>query len=311
MNSSKKNQVSRLIVYCALFLSFLINIPISLNGSEPIPVGVAEQEMKQTMQALYSFNFSRADSLSTEMLRKFPGHYLSHFTRSQYLWWLIITHPESPELENQYYQTLAQSLSSIQEYMGPNKSYEHTFYFINIYAMQARLFLKRKEYLRTIISLRNCINEIEASLGKESLYPPFFLSSGMYNYMSEYAKKKLPFLALYTLLYPKGNMVLGLEQLKAASTSGQMVWETEATYLLMKIYLELEQNHVLALQLARQLAETYPENLIYQWHYLQALELMQATEEARLLKTEIRNLARNSRGISSAQRAYFISLFRQ
>lgn len=306
-----KNLAIRSFTNRSIFILFLLAGPLSSFASEPFRERMAAEEMKQTMQALYAFDFLRADSLSTEMLRKFPGHYLSHFSRSQYLWWLIITQPENPELENQYYQTLAQSLSAIQEFMGPARTHEQTFYFINIYAMQARLFLKKKEYLRTIISLRNCISEIEASLGRESDYPPFNLSSGMYNYMSEYAKKKFPFLTLYTLLYPKGSMVLGLEQLKAASSSGHLVWKTEAVYLQMKIYLELEQKPALAIPLARQLAETYPGNLIYQWHYLQALEANQATEESILLKTELKKITRNAPGINSQQRAYFLSLFSQ
>lgn len=306
-----KNRAARSITNCFLILLLFFSRPFSSFASDPFPETMAAEEMKLTMQALYAFDFLRADSLSTEMLRKFPGHYLSHFSRSQYLWWLIITQPENPELENQYYQTLAHSLSAIQKNMGPAITHEQTFFFINIYAMQARLFLKKKEYLRTIISLRNCISEIEASLGRESEYPPFYLSSGMYNYMSEYAKKKFPFLTLYTLLYPKGSMVLGLEQLKAASSSGHFVWKTEAVYLQMKIYLELEQKPELAIPLARQLAETYPENLIYQWHYLQALESMQASEESLLLKAELRKIARNATGISSQQRAFFLSLFSQ
>lgn len=305
------NWANRSITNSSIFILLLFAGPFSSFASEPFREKMAAEEMKQTMQALYAFDFLRADSLSTEMLRKFPGHYLSHFSRSQYLWWLIITQPENPELENQYYQTLAQSLSAIQEYMGPARTHEQTFYFINIYAMQARLFLKKKEYLRTIISLRNCISEIEASLGRESDYPPFNLSSGMYNYMSEYAIKKFPFLTLYTLLYPKGNMALGMEQLKAASLSDHLVWKTEATYLLMKIYLELEPKPALAIPLASQLTETYPQNLIYQWHYLQALESIQATEESILLKTELRKITRNAPGINSQQRAYFLSLFSQ
>jgi len=305
------NWANRSITNSSIFILLLLAGPFSSFASEPFREKMAAEEMKQTMQALYAFDFLRADSLSTEMLRKFPGHYLSHFSRSQYLWWLIITQPENPELENQYYQTLAQSLSAIQEYMGPARTHEQTFYFINIYAMQARLFLKKKEYLRTIISLRNCISEIEASLGRESDYPPFNLSSGMYNYMSEYAIKKFPFLTLYTLLYPKGNMALGMEQLKAASLSDHLVWKTEATYLLMKIYLELEPKPALAIPLASQLTETYPQNLIYQWHYLQALESIQATEESILLKTELRKITRNAPGINSQQRAYFLSLFSQ
>jgi tetratricopeptide (TPR) repeat protein len=294
-----------------LFLAFfLLLVPGVTEGQYAGRVS-ADHYLDQTMEALYSFDLEQANALSSEMLVRFPGHYLSHFTRSQYLWWMIITHPFDQRLEEAYNQNLIRSLTAIKPLIAEGRSHSNTFYFINIYAMQARLFLKKKEYLRTILSLKSCIDQIEVALGNEESYPPFFLSSGMYNYMSEYARDKFPFLSLYTLLYPRGDKVLGLKQLEMASQSGHFIWRTEARYLLMKIFLELEQKPGEALPLVRELLEQYPDHLIFRMHYVKILEALGEMTMAASEREALLGKTRQFNGISEVQRAHLLEVFRQ
>lgn len=294
-----------------LFFAFsLLFAPRVSQGQDAGRVS-ADHYLEQTMEALYSFDLEKANALSSEMLVRFPGHYLSHFTRSQFLWWMIITHPLDQRLEEAYNQGLGRSLTAIKPLINEGRSHSHTFYFINIYAMQARLFLKKKEHLRTILSLKSCIDQIEVALGKEESYPPFYLSSGMYNYMSEYARDKFPFLSLYTLLYPRGDMALGLEQLEMAARSGHFIWRTEARYLLMKIFLELEQKPREALPLVRELLEQYPDNLIFRMHYVKILEALGQQTMAASEKEALLGKTRQVNGISEVQREYLLGVFRE
>ncbi|MEE4177991.1 MAG: hypothetical protein V2I46_10810 [Bacteroides sp.] len=308
MNLKKKENPQwnyRGIIFLFFFLFFATG---RAEGERTLQPSV-DLYMEQTMKALYAFNFEQANTLSTEMILRFPNNYLSHFTRSQYLWWMIITHPQNPRLEEAYYQSLKRSLSAIKPLINENHSYAHIFYFINIYAMQARLFLDKKEYLRTIFSLKSCIDQIEASIGKEEVYLPFNLSSGMYNYMLEYARQKYPFLALYTLLYPRGDRELGLEQLHTAARSDHFIWRTEAGYLLMRIYLDLEQQPEKALPLLRALLEEYPSNLIFRQHFVKILERMGEQVKAGEEKAALTRATRMANELSEAQRHHLLSVF--
>lgn len=281
---------------------------LGLMGEDPVRSD-PELLMEKTLQSLYSFDFTRADILSAEMLTRFPGDYLSHFTRAQYLWWMIITQPFDQSLEAGFQQSLSKSLSVIKPLVEKETAPRHTFYFINIYAMQARLFLSKKEYLRTIFSLKNCIDQIEATLGKEETYPPLYLSSGMYNFMLEYARQKYSFLALYTLLYPRGDMEKGLEQLHTAARNDHFIWRTEASYLLMKIYQDLEQQPEKALPLVRALLEEHPSNLIFRLHYVKVLELMGERAKARQERAALLRATRQATGLSETQRRHLLGVF--
>ncbi len=273
---------------------------------EPEPAFIA---LEQTMLALYEFDFFRADSLSDQMLKNYPDHYLSHFTRAQYLWWLIITQNSNSKLQVEFSSSLENSLRAIEAYMQAGQQHIYNFFFINIYAMLARLNLKNREYLRTILSLKNCINQVGISLGNEILFPPYNLTSGMYNYLSEYSAIRYPFLGLYTLLYPKGNMELGLKQLKIAAANENLIWKTEASYLLLKIFLELEKEPARALIYGRYLVEKFPNNLIFQWHNLQISETIESGISSQKLKTKLLENTRMAKGISQSQKTYLLSIF--
>lgn len=299
------------IMAARIFLFLLIIITscrISASGSKTAEE-MAAKTMEQTMVALYQFNFSLADSLSGEMLVKYPDHYLSHFTRAQYLWWLIITNSPNATLETGFNGSVARSLKAIDRFMTPDRPHIHTFFYINIYAMQARLYLKNKEYLRTILSLKNCIDQIELSLGNEADFMPYNLSSGMYNYMSEYSTRRFPFLGLYTLLYPKGNMKLGLDQLSTAAESENQIWRTEAAYLLMRIYFEIENDSESALFYGERLTREFPDNLIFQWYYLQIAETIDTGVPVEKLRTSLIENTRKATGINQYQKAYLLSIF--
>ena len=281
----------------------------TLAGRENIiPASTLDQGVELSMKALYDFDFFEADRITAGLVAHFPGHYLSHFTRAQYLWWMIITHPSDVLLEKAYHESLGQALSIIKPLLVEEPVHHHTFYFINIYAMKARLLLNKREYLRTIFSLKQCVDQIEAALGKELVYPPFFLSSGMYNYMSEQAREKLPFLTLYTLLYPKGDKMLGLSQLHTAAQSDYFIWRTEATYLLMRIYHEMEKQPYNAQVMACNLRENYPGNLIFRMEYVKILETLGDREMLRTEKEQLVRATRTARGISERQRAYLLDV---
>ncbi|MDX9941204.1 MAG: hypothetical protein RBS53_03195 [Bacteroidales bacterium] len=300
-----------------LSFGFLVILALSGNPSLASQEGAGENParaadellLEETMQALYSFDFAKADARSAEMLIRFPDHYLAHFTRVQYLWWMIITQPHDKRLEEEFYQRLERSLSALKPLAGKEAAPRQNFYFINLYAMQARLFLTKKEYLRTIFSLKNCIDQIEATLGKEQAYLPFFLSSGMYNYMLEYARQKYSFLALYTLLYPPGDMKLGLEQLHIAARSDHFIWRTEARYLLMKIYQDLEQQPEKALPLVRALLEEHPSNLIFRWHYVKILEMMGKKEKAGEERLVLLRATYQATGLNESQHHHLRQVF--
>ncbi len=282
--------------------------------------GVAKDDSQQlkpgeyfnkTLMSLYRFDFQKADSLYALMETLYPEHYLSAYSRTHYYWWMLITHEGSEPWEKKYAGSVARSLAAINPVIAGSFTYDDVFYFINIYAMQARLSLKNGKLIRTMQSLRNCIYHLELSFGRENIHPGFYLTSGLYNYMTAHAVSKYPFLRLYALFYPEGNQALGLDQLKTAARSENEVVKTEARYMLMRLFLEIEEQPEKALYYAVWLTEEYPLNLIYRYYHLQILEKSGEEELLGFFREELGTKARSNPKISKAQRNYFLGLKNQ
>jgi hypothetical protein len=116
---------------------------------------------------LQRFNFARADSMISVLEESDQDHFLTHFTRANYLWWQIITHPKDEFLEKRYNTSLDNTINSIEGTLAGEKSPQILFWLINTYAFKARLDLMNSEYIKAIRHLRKCIGFIEESMGKE------------------------------------------------------------------------------------------------------------------------------------------------
>jgi len=264
---------------------------------------------EKAMTALYDFRFHHADSLIQNMEENFPDHYLPHLTRANYYWWKIVS--ENPGSEHrQLYLTSLANAEKIVKQLVKNKQYDYAdvFHFINLYALRARLDLINGEYIKALRHMKNCVDYIGLSLGREKIHENFHLTSGLYNYMTEFGSTRYPLLRLYALMYPRGNIKLGISQLETAAKSPDLVLQTEARYFLMKIFLELEQDHQKALEYAGWLTAKYPGNLIYLYHYHELLSLNHQDEKANAIRELYFERIQNNIHLSPSQRMYLKDL---
>ncbi|TVQ88272.1 MAG: hypothetical protein EA393_09325 [Bacteroidetes bacterium] len=291
--------------YFLLFVGF-----ISLtSGNCPLQANPVKSDAQKAMITLYNFQFQVSDSIIRRMEKNFPEHYMSHLMRAQYYWWQIISNDLDLLQQKNYQASLVKAESLAKELVKTkNYNYNDVFQFINLYALKARIELMNSEYLRALRHMRNCTDYLELSLGRENIHPDFYLTSGLYNYMADYGSRRYPFLMVYALFYPRGDMQKGLEQLKAATHSNNIVIKTEAHYFLMKIFLELEQDFSQALQHAAWLVGEYPENLIYLFHYHEILLLLEKNELAVEIRKDFLELLNNNKQLSFSQRKYFQAL---
>ncbi|MFN2394939.1 MAG: hypothetical protein ABR597_04540 [Bacteroidales bacterium] len=292
-------------LWLAILIVFMGGITFQLRAEESL-----DSDAKTALIAIYDFRFHDADSLLNHMEINYKESYLPHLVRASFYWWLIISE-DAGSLKNkeQYIATISKAEEKI-GYMVKNSSYNYkdVFHFINLYALKARLDLLNGDYLRALRHMKYCVDYISISLGREEIYPNFNLTSGLYNYLSDYGAKQYPFLAFYSLIYPRGNMPTGLEQLKLATHNDDDVIRTEAHYFLMKIYLELEKNPGKALNHAYYLAKKYPENLIFLYHYYQILILQGKAEMANEIKTDYEYQLKYNTNLSNEQKQYLNGL---
>ncbi len=268
-----------------------------------------EEEAGKGLNSLYHFRFAEADSIISDLEQNFPDHYLSSVVRANYFWWKMISQQQNDEVESHYLQSLMQ----IEDHIAfaaelDNACFDDLFYAIHLYAFRARLDLMNGDYIQALRHLNQSIGYIRKTLGKEHQHQAFMLTSGLYNYLADYGRREYPFLGLYTLMYPEGDMEKGLFQLKQAAAGEEWIVNTEANYFLMKIFFELEDKPGQALEYATLLVNQYPDNLIFMYYYHQiaaGLELQAETEKSR---ADYFKALKNNKQLSRLQLLYFDNL---
>ena len=291
-------------LWLTILVVFMGGMTFQLRAAESL-----DGDAKTALTAIYDFRFHDADSLLNHMETNYQESYLPHLVRASFYWWLIISEDDGSLNKERYIATLSKAEDIINRVVQNNShNYRDIFHFINLYALKARLDLLNGNYLKALRHMKNCVDFVSISLGREEAYPGFNLTSGLYNYLSDYGAKQYPFLVFYSLMYPRGNMLKGLEQLKVATQNDDQVIRTEAHYFLMKIYLDLEKNHEEALYHASYLTEKHPENLIFLYHYYQLLQLQGKAEMANEVKSDYKYQLKYNTHLSIRQKQYLIGL---
>jgi hypothetical protein len=300
--------MNRKILVAMFYRSLIIGLFILFRMST-LNASVLNSISQEAMLALYDFRFHHADSLIQNIEETYPDHYLPHLTRANYYWWKIISEDPGSNQQQLYISSLYNAENFVMEWVR-SKQYEYAdvFHFINLYALKARLDLINGEYTSALRHMKNCVDYIGLSLGREELHENFYLTSGLYNYMTEYGSRRYPFLRLYALMYPKGNMKLGINQLEIAARSLDPVLQTEARYFLMKIFLELEQDYQKAIEHAGWLTGKYPGNPIYLYYYYELLSLSNQEAEADAIRKLYFERIQSNTNLSSGQRNYLEGL---
>lgn len=217
-------------------------------------------------EQLYRLNFSDAESEILKLKNNHPADYLPELLYANYYWWQIITGHDSAATREQYYKHLDSAIAWL-PHRKENISDDTLYALITGFAYKARIHSMNNEYFAAIGQLNNCIDYVKQSFGKETQYEWFCLTSGLYNYYIEAVKKNYPFLLPYLIFLPAGNLDTGIRWLQNASSSGNNLLSTEATYFMMKIYLEEEKKYKEARKYSQQLIQKYPANLLYRYYH--------------------------------------------
>lgn len=280
------------------------------GNDESVDYFDADGLLRSSMHALYSMQFDLADSLTAHFLASYPGHYLAHVARANYYWWFSIASSPDNFKRAVFAERVRRAKELAERYAdGVSKDQpEVLFHLITMSAMSIRYDVMHANYLRALSSGRQAIGYISASSGEESNYPGFYLTSGLYQYMAAAASERNYLFRMFSLFYPPGDKLRGLEQLKLAAMQDDFILRTEADYFLMRIYLDLEADAQQALYHGGRLIENYPSNLIYRYYYLLAYAAAYGEDRVFAKREAFRRLVAEHSGLCAAQRAYFLGL---
>ncbi len=239
------------------------------------------------INSLYHFKFNEA--FNQIQKSKNNSNLKSAIYELNYYWWQLITS------NNKEY--LIRCFTSVIECnYGLDKlenNHNCNLYRIYIEAFRLRLFLFNKQYLKAYkqskILTKNIQTFSKLYINNELNY----LIRGLFELFGSLAYAKYPFI-FNDSIYKTLSSQTGLKLLEECTKSQDIFIKTEALYFLMKVNLEVFQNHREAIKYSQQLIETFPENIIFKYHHLNILLNLKAKEQAKDFKYQLINQVRLS-----------------
>ncbi|MBN4049779.1 hypothetical protein JYT36_00970 [Bacteroidales bacterium AH-315-N07] len=296
-------------LYLHTFFSFLVSIILLLGGiknSYSQNSNQSKELFKKGIKALYSYNFTEVNLIKNTLINEFPNSSDSYFLAANYHWWRIITGEDQIKLSDSCHFNLDKAISLMPTKNNTGMDNVQLFQLISLYAFKARVELLNKNHLKTFRYLNKIIDLLKLSFERENEYDSFNLTSGLYNFLSEYAKKEKPLISPLLRFFPKGGMIKGISQLKSIHQSPDELLSAEANYFLTKIYLEAVPDYKEALHHAEFLTKKYPSNLLYQYFVFKTyLTNDQATKAMEQINTLI-IYSNSNQNISVLQKNYYI-----
>lgn len=297
------NKILRFILVFVLIVSSYNNLnSYNFTGKDIISNCNIRAEVYKGFNFLYNFQFNRADSLRLELKRNYNYSPWTYLYEANYYWWKIISGENNDENVECFYKALTTARSKT----GNIVTDEYQFLRIVIYSFMSRLDLMQSKYVNTLVELKKNLSVIKNTLGKETSFDGFYLTSGLYLYLTDVAYENYVYLRPFLLFVPSGNREKGLSYLNFKHND--IILSTESKYFLMKIYDEVEKNHYKSLQYATELAKSYPMNYIFKEHYLR----MYCKKNNRSLTSEeiaaFKKEQLNNKQLSQKQTQYLLSI---
>ena len=271
----KRYKISKILLVLVLCLS-----TSSLN-SQFLKDSTSLNLIKEGIDNVYNFQFDKADKVSEELGKLYPGQPVVYLFKGMVTYW-----------ENYPLITTSSARASFEEYMrkciklsdkNKNSSAEVEILLVNLCARGLLLLYYTDNYLSLDVFplATSTYKYIRRSFDFTAYYSDFYFFTGVYNYYREAYPEAYPIYKPLALLFPKGSKVKGLEELQIVSKNS-IILKAEAFSFLSAIFLTFENNFQQATYFSKSLHTLYPDNPEYLGAYIKNLLLIKRYDEAEM-----------------------------
>lgn len=215
------------------------------------------------VEYIYNLKFDSAKIQFNQIIKKYPKHPSGHFFLAMVEWWRILINPEDKSHDEQYYQLLDKVIYICDELLKNNPNDVTALFFKGgSIGFRGRLRVHREQWLHAANDGRLAIPIVHQAYQLEPNNVDILLGMGIYNYYRDVIPEEYPFVKPFVIFFPKGDKMLGIQQLKQAAEKAKFA-NYEATYFLIQILLNYERKYSQALALAQKLYKKFPNNPVF------------------------------------------------
>jgi hypothetical protein len=245
------------------------------------------------VDCIYNFRFDEAHEIYRKIESAYPQHPMTFIFKGLMIYWENYPLTVSSVAREPYEKTLKQAIRLCDRKPPPEDEAEYLLADLGARGMLLLFYADNNQNMDIISMAPGTYALVRKAFGFTRSYADFFFFTGLYNYYREAYPQAHPFYKPFALLFPSGDKIKGISELRTASEKS-VVLKAEAHTFLSIIYINYENDYQKGLSSVKSLTELYPGNVAYAAEYIRNLLLTGKYDEAEKLITIYRRKASNA-----------------
>jgi len=216
------------------------------------------------LKSIYSCNFDSADLKISHYISAYPKEPQGYFLSVLSDWWKINLDRKNVSLDEKLEEKVNKTIDLCDELLDKNsKDVDALIYKGASLGYKGLTKSLRENWLSAADDGRQALNLLDEALELAPKNKEALLGIGIYNYFAEYIPERYQFLKPLMIIFPKGDKLKGVAQIKDAADNSKIAMY-EAKYIIAYFNLQYERNFVEAELYSKSMFEEFPANPVFE-----------------------------------------------
>lgn len=223
-----------------------------------------DEGLTDILRNIYSCNFDSSKMLIDSYIAAKPDSPKGYFFDVLSDWWKINIDRKNEKLDESFYAKVNKTVDVCDGILDKNPNdFNALFYKGGALGYRGLLKSLRESWLSAADDGKQALNLMDMALEIKPDNKEALLGIGIYNYFAEYVPLKYPFLKPLLIIFPKGDKVKGLAQIKEAAQYSKIA-AYEAHYIIAYLNIVYEKNYAEGETYSSYLFNLFPANSVFE-----------------------------------------------
>ncbi len=178
-------------------------------------------------------------------------------------WWAINIDRDNDALYEEFYKKADKVDDVCDKILDKNDNdADALFYKGGVTGYRGLVYSLKESWLKAAQDGKSALNLLDKANELNPNNPDVKFGLGIYNYFAEFVPDKYPIIKPLMIIFPKGDKLKGLAQIKDIANNSRYA-KTEAKFILAYLYSIYEKNYGESQFYAQELVVTYPNNAFF------------------------------------------------
>lgn len=247
----------------------ILLLSLTITGFSKIVHSQSTDELiLKSIPYIYNLKFDSAQIGFDRVIRERPADPAGYFFDAMIVWWKINLNKENASLDELFRKKADKVIEITDKILERNENDQYAlFYKGGALGYKGLVSSLRENWFGAAEDGKEALNLLQEAYNLNPLNKDVIFGVGIYNYFAEYVPEVYPVVKPLMLIFPKGDKLKGLSQIKESSVSAKYA-KTEARFVLAYLYLMYEKNYTEAENYSKSLHEEFPQNPVFEKYLL-------------------------------------------